>query len=188
LNDFDIVVDDKFGVIKGDDRVVFIKTGAGGSIYGYENKYLNIARKIRDKYGFTVIISANPTDSFCILEDEIERVIEIVGWCNDIIYVGISNGALIGAQQCNRVWKVSHALLINAPLMINWYKTKAGAERFEGKCMHFVYGGEDSSARYIELIDCIDNDRCDYELLDSIGHNLSESELEQIVDAFLCKK
>ena len=30
------------GYIPGSSKVLFIKTGQGGSIYGYENKYLDI--------------------------------------------------------------------------------------------------------------------------------------------------
>ena len=44
--------------------------------------------------------------------------------------MGDSNGDLVGAQQCWNVDKIKNALLINGPLMINWPKTKKGAEEF----------------------------------------------------------
>ena len=37
------VEDITIGYIPGSSKVLFIKTGQGGSIYGYENKYLDLA-------------------------------------------------------------------------------------------------------------------------------------------------
>ena len=59
---FDEVIDDKYGVIKGSKDVFFIKTGVSGSIYGYQNKYLKIAKRINYKYGLTVIVANNSSD------------------------------------------------------------------------------------------------------------------------------
>ena len=42
LKKYDIVIGKQFGIIKGEKNIVFIKTGRGGSIEGFKNKYLNI--------------------------------------------------------------------------------------------------------------------------------------------------
>ena len=34
------------GYIKGNNDILFIKTGQNGSIYGYGNKYINIANRV----------------------------------------------------------------------------------------------------------------------------------------------
>ena len=38
------------GYIPGSAKALFIKTGQGGSIYGYENKYLDLAFEVNEKY------------------------------------------------------------------------------------------------------------------------------------------
>ena len=42
LKKYDIVIGKQFGIIKGEKDIVFIKTGRGGTIEGFKNKYLNI--------------------------------------------------------------------------------------------------------------------------------------------------
>lgn len=61
--DYDHVVGNQYGMIKGGPELLFIKTGRSGTIYGYENKYLEIAREVNKKYGCSVAVSANPVDS-----------------------------------------------------------------------------------------------------------------------------
>ena len=50
----------EYEIIFGNEKIVFIKAGAGGSARGYENKYLKMARRIHDRIGATVICSSNP--------------------------------------------------------------------------------------------------------------------------------
>ena len=45
------------GYIVGNHKAVFVKTGQGGSIYGYKNKYLDIALNLNKKYGCSVFVS-----------------------------------------------------------------------------------------------------------------------------------
>ena len=62
LKQYDKVIEKQFGIIKGEKYLVFIKTGRGGSIEGFENKYLNICSFLFEKYGYTFVVSANPKD------------------------------------------------------------------------------------------------------------------------------
>ena len=39
MNKYDKVIGKQFGIIQGEKYLVFIKTGRGGSIEGFENKY-----------------------------------------------------------------------------------------------------------------------------------------------------
>ena len=48
-----------YGTILGNETIVFIKPGLGGSIYGYENKYLRISEKLNETFDCTVIVSPN---------------------------------------------------------------------------------------------------------------------------------
>ena len=51
-NNFDKIIDETAGYIHGSNKVLFIKTGQGGSIYGYENKYLDLAIEVNEKIGW----------------------------------------------------------------------------------------------------------------------------------------
>ena len=83
-----------YGFIFGNNKIVFIKAGAGGGIPGYQDKYLRMANKVHERLGATVICSSNyekslPTD---------KKAIE---WCAkylkledaELYFVGVSDGA-----------------------------------------------------------------------------------------------
>ena len=50
----------EYGIVNGNNTIVFIKVGQDGSIFGYQNKYLDIAFELNRKHGYTVIVSSNP--------------------------------------------------------------------------------------------------------------------------------
>ena len=177
LNKYDKVIGKQFGIIQGEKYLVFIKTGRGGSIEGFENKYLDICSLLFEKYGYTFVVSANPKDSVCDLEEEIKSVDKYVGDYKEIYFVGISNGASIGAAQCSKIEKIKNAVLINAPLMINFHKIKEGAKKFRGNNMYFLYGEDDPSCRYIEILDSIKNTACKYKIIKGEGHDFSKESL-----------
>jgi hypothetical protein len=87
----------EYGFIFGNEKVVFIKTGAGGSINGYCNKYLKIAKKLHDRLGATVICSSNPISSL-----ELDR--KVIIWCakklNNLNFELYLLGTSDGAYQC----------------------------------------------------------------------------------------
>ena len=83
-----------YGFIFGNNKIVFIKAGAGGEIPGYQDKYLRMAHRVHERLGATVICSSNyekslPTD---------KKAIE---WCArylklkdaELYFVGVSDGA-----------------------------------------------------------------------------------------------
>ena len=39
----------KYGILYGNEKIVFIKAGADGSIRGYQDKYLKIAHCVHDR-------------------------------------------------------------------------------------------------------------------------------------------
>ena len=147
------------------------------SIEGFENKYLSICSFLFEKYGYTFVVSANPKDSVCDLEEEIKCIDTYIGDYKEIVFVGISNGAFIGAAQCRKIEKIKNAVLINAPLMINFHKIKEGAQKFRGDNMYFLYGEEDPSFRYIEILNVIKNTACKYKIIKGEGHEFSKESL-----------
>ena len=93
LND-NIIID--YGIIKGNSTVLFIKPGQNGTIYGYNNKYLKLARLVNSKYGCSIVCSSNNYDGIDSLENAIKEINKY--FTNyQIYYLGFSKGASIGA-------------------------------------------------------------------------------------------
>ena len=83
----------QYGLMLGKSKLVFIKTGAAGSIYGYKNKYLELVSKIQNERGYAVVVSANPVGSPLNLQEELEKVST---YLIDIkVLIGISRGGLL---------------------------------------------------------------------------------------------
>lgn len=83
-----------YGFIFGNNKIVFIKTGATGGIPGYQDKYLRMAYRIYERLGVTVICSSNyerclPMDrkaiEWCVKHLKIKDV--------ELYFVGVSDGA-----------------------------------------------------------------------------------------------
>jgi hypothetical protein len=89
--------DIKYGVLFGNEKIVFIKVGADGNIRGYQDKYLKMAHRVHDRIGATVICASNPyiIENTHIKADKslIEKVIADRGPDNyELYFVGNSDG------------------------------------------------------------------------------------------------
>jgi hypothetical protein len=83
-----------YGFVFGNNKMVFIKAGAGGGITGYQNKYLRMAHRVHKRLGATVICSSNYEK--CLPMDK-----KAIEWCArhlklkdaELYFVGVSDGA-----------------------------------------------------------------------------------------------
>ena len=73
--DFDLLLYNQIVIVKGSTTMLFIKGGSGSTYHGYNNKYLDIARTINQKYGLTVAVSSNKLFSVIDLKEELQSVI-----------------------------------------------------------------------------------------------------------------
>ncbi len=186
----DIAIID-YGIVKGNETIVFIKAGQDGSMYGYQNKYLKIADNINKKFGYTVICSSNPFDGTNPLDNAI-KVIE--DYCNEqeiddykIFYMGHSNGALIGAWFGVNYPRIKRMLLVNGPLIYNWHKTKEGIQKFSGEKLVLVYGSLDQSFQYTGLIKPLENEKIKLEIIEGQDHHFSRDtfDFKKLPEKFL---
>ena len=184
----DIAIID-YGIVEGNNIIVFIKAGQNGSLYGYQNKYIKMAKRLNQKYGCSVICSSNPFDgnnpldnAMVIIEDYAKRFDDY-----KIYYLGYSNGALIGAWFGVKYPKIKRMALVNGPLMYNLHKTKEGALSFKGESINFIYGEHDQSIGYIELLKSIENDKITVFVEEGQDHHFSKSEedFQQIPEKYL---
>ena len=144
---YDEVIDDMYGIVSGGEDVFFIKTEANSSIYGYQNKYLKIAKRISYKYGLTVIIANNSSD--VTLENDFSNLEDYLK--GNIYFMGVSNGAAQAIQSEAVSSRIKKMLLVNIPLMINLHKTKEGIKNYKGRLI-CVFGSKDPSFNYLPLI------------------------------------
>ena len=89
----------EYGFLFGNEKIVFIKSGAGGSVIARENKYLKMAHKLHERLGATVICSSNPDiESYLsgetLDEKAIHWVVKQKGFVNfEVYFIGNSDGA-----------------------------------------------------------------------------------------------
>lgn len=173
----DIAIID-YGIIKGNNIIVFIKAGQNGSLCGYQNKYIKMAKRLNQKYGCSVICSSNPFDGNNPLDNAMKIIEDYAKKFDDykIYYLGYSNGALIGAWFGIKYPKIKRMVLVNGPLMYNLHKTKEGALSFKGESINFIYGEYDQSIGYVELLKSIENDKIKVFIEEGQDHHFSKSE------------
>lgn len=145
-------------------------------MYGRDNKYLRIAKRINEQYGYSVVVSANPVEYDCDLELEVNYISDELGAYDEMFFIDISNGAIIGARQGFRINGIQKMLLINGPLMINYHKTIKGIKAFGVKPIDVVYGENDPSAMYTLWLENEKISNCDVRIIPGADHNFSGME------------
>lgn len=178
-----------YGIVEGNNIIVFIKAGQDGSLYGYQNKYIKMARRLNKKYGCSVICSSNPFDGNNPLDNAMEITEDYAKIFGNykIYYLGYSNGALIGAWFGVKYPKIKRMALVNGPLMYNFHKTKEGALSFNGDMISFIYGEYDQSIGYIDLLKNMENDKIKVFVEKGQDHHFSKSEesFQEIPEKYL---
>lgn len=156
--DYSFTKDDiDYGVVKGDHRIVFVKTGLGGNHVGYENTYLIMARQLHGKYGCSVIVSSNPHDG----RDHVKQNKEVIQQyaenerleSPELFFFGHSNGGVKGLLLACAGVAFRKMILVNMPLMINFHKTKRYISEIPQTEILAVYGEKDPSYPYIPLLE-----------------------------------
>lgn len=178
-----------YGIIYGAaTKAILIKTGQNGNIYGYNNKYLEMANCLNKNYDITVVVSSNPYDCTDSLGQALELIREENRSVMDVYFMGVSNGAVLGARFGHLHSEIKRMLLINGPLMINWPQSKKGLEKFQGELATLIYGSLDPSYRYVGLIDLINNStRINKVIVDGADHNFRNMDeyFQRLPDEYL---
>ena len=168
----------KYGILFGNEKIVFIKVGADGSIKGCQDKYLKMAHRIHDRIGATVICASNPyiAEDTHIEADKllINKVISEQNFENyEMYFVGNSDGgyhSLLLAQQFSQTSKY---LGINS--------SHKGIEDFAERIKslpqiekYLVYGREDEDFdKDFPTINALVCDKLEIVLLDGVDHEFT---------------
>ena len=168
----------EYGIIEGNNTIVFIKSGQNGSIYGYNNKYIKMAKRLNKKYKCTVICSSNPFDGNNPLDNAFTVIEKYTSKFEDykVYYLGFSNGALIGAYFGINYPKIKRMLLVNMPLIYDINLIKNNLNNFNNEKVTIVYGSLDYSINLLENINDIKSNRLDIKVILNEDHYFSKDE------------
>lgn len=168
----------EYGIIEGNNTIVFIKSGQNGSIYGYNNKYIKMAKRLNKKYKCTVICSSNPFDGNNPLDSAFTVIEKYTSKFEDykVYYLGFSNGALIGAYFGINYPKIKRMLLVNMPLIYDINLIKNNLNNFNNEKVTIVYGSLDYSSNLLENIKDIKSNRVDIKVILNEDHYFSKDE------------
>lgn len=161
----------EYGIIHGNNTIVIIKSGTGGSFHGYEDKYLKMAQMLNDINGCTVLCTSN-IDKASFEKYDIKVINNVISKFNEtptLYYIGISNGAVQGIMSAAKHFNFAHYLLINMPLMINFHRLMRDMEQISSK-MTFIYGEKDPSCFYIPLLENRIKENSKIEVISNADH------------------
>jgi len=172
-----------YGIINGKFNqesshiIVFIKAGLTGSIYGYENKYLKMARNLFGRYGVTVFVVSNPEGTgnsighgLQIIENYCKaRHIEQYG----VYFVGISNGGVQGLFAFEQYPVIQKALLIGAPLNDRPDLIQKALVNFKGEKLYLVCGNKDPCFGLFKLYSELESEKVIFTAYMKVDHVFS---------------
>ncbi len=187
---YPIEIGREIGIIPGSKTCVFIKLERGTTIYGTAGKNINLANEIFVEYGYTVCVCASPQEGESPLKKNIVQLTRTLPQIDRIIFIGNDHGALVGAQQAYECELITDMLLINGPIMVNWYKTKTGIEKFTGGEVMLVYGEEDPSYKCFDLLNTIKSSKVSKFSVPNADHGFTglEDKLDELIAYFIKKK
>ena len=172
--------------MEGQQGLLIVKTGSGGSIYGHDDKYIALAAGVAERHKFSVIVSDNPLEigpeeNMAVTMAVAARHISSLKASGPVYYFGVSKGGQYGAMYGCHYPFVQKWLLLNMPLMINWHKSRAGLmEMSSAQKVTVAFGERDPSYRYSELIDMLHKENIKRVVLPAADHNFS-----QAIDEFI---
>ena len=170
------IINGKFN-IESSHIVVYIKAGLTGSIYGYENKYLKMAKNLNEKFGVSVFVASNPEET----GNSIGHGLQIIrNYCKErqvkqfnVYFVGVSNGGVQGLFAFEKNPLINKALLIGAPLNHKPDLIKKALINFNGEKLHLICGDKDPGFGLFKLYSELENEKIIFTAFLNVDHVFS---------------
>jgi alpha/beta superfamily hydrolase len=145
-----------YGIVYGNEKIVFIKTGADGNIRGYQDKYPKMAHRVHQRLGATVICASNPDAEYAAQEvaDKamIAKVAADCGFADyEIYFVGTSDGGYQNLRLAQQMPQARKILGINTSL-IDADDLAAHLKKLSCVEKVLVYGTEDEAFQCIPAL------------------------------------
>ena len=167
----------------GNEKIVFIKAGAGGSERGYEDKYIKLAERINERTGATVITASNPIDPICDAPDaqEILWVVNRMGFEHfELCFVGVSDGAYLNLELANQFAETRKWIGINTSFAsVNELGARLNALPNVTKLM--IYGTKDDDFdEVVPALSTMSSDNFVMEFIEGADHRFTDM-LEEFI-------
>ena len=140
----------RYGIVYGNEKIVFIKTGAGGTVKGHRDKYLQIAHRLHARIGATVICASNPwIDAKIHLEADKEMIASVAAERHYALYLlGASDGAYHNLLLAQQLKQTTRYLGIN-PSLVDFADFVKQLQANPQVDKLLVYGTKDESYPYV---------------------------------------
>ena len=162
----------RYGVVFGNEKIVFIKTGVDGKIDGYDNKYLKMAQRLHERLGATVICSSNPfIEEGHVAADKafIEKVVSETGLSSYTLFLfGTSDGAYHNLLLAKALPETVKLVCVNTSTP-NYDRLKENLIKLSHVSKIFVYGDKDDEYHFLP---CLEKENFEnFELITVAGAN-----------------
>ena len=166
-----------YGIVHGNNLIVLIKVGRNGSIYGYQNKYLDMAELLNKRYGCTVITVSTPKFIYS-LESEMKFVKEYAEQHNfneyEVFYMGHSFGGTLGLLYGYKYTEIRRILAVNSPFSNDTVEMIKGIKSFKGLSLDLVYGLEDDFIETGKKYSYLKNQKVHFSYLEGVDHYFTD--------------
>ena len=170
-----------YGISFGNEKIIFIKTGADGGIEGFDRKYLRIKDILREKFSATIICSDDPfADDEQMDKTMIEQVAAGMKFSDyELYFIGTSEGAYKALSLAKHFPQTVSFLAINSSFNTaeNLYERLLALPKVNKT---FVYGTKDDDYWIAPLLKDL---KCDnLEIIDFEG---ADHEFKGMTDEFV---
>ena len=172
-----------YGIISGNEKIVFIKVGADGNIKGYKNKYLKMAHRVHEKTGATVICASNPYIENGHVAADKEMILKVVNEMNfseyTVSFFGTSDGAYHNLSLAQEISGVIKILCVN-PSSVNLDDLEKKLLKLSSANKILVYGNKDdeySSLLHLKELNC---ENLEFMTIDGADHEFKGMSEEYI--------
>lgn len=165
-----------YGILLGNETIVFIKAGADGDIYGYQNKYLHMARRLHERMGATVVCASNPyieeghidADKSVIAQIASERSSDAYA----VHYIGTSDGAYHNLVLARAIPQSARYLGIN-PSFIHLDDFTNKLQQLSNVKKTLVYGDLDEEYACLSVLGTLPIENLDIVTVPGADHRFS---------------
>ena len=166
----------KYGIIYGNNKIVFIKTGADGNVRGYQDKYLKMAYFIHNRLGATVICASNPYIEVGHVKADKDFISNVVKDSRFIEYelylVGVSDGAYHNLRLAKEIPQTSKLLCVNTSTFdFDDLKERLSDLPMVNKIL--VYGERDDEYMYVPYLNELKFNRLQVVTIEGADHEFT---------------
>lgn len=174
-----------YGIVYGNEKIVFIKTGADGNILGYQDEYPKMAHRIHQRLGATVICASNPDAEYAAQEVADKAMIAKVaadsGFADyEIYFVGTSDGGYQNLRLAKQMPQARKFLGINASL-IDADDLAAHLKKLSYVEKVLVYGTKDEAFHCIPILQAAGCENLEIITVEGANHEFTDMVNEFIV-------